>query len=99
MTQQPPPSDAEIERQVIEAIGVKLAGILKDNTPSRICGLLTARGRNPEWERALEHISEHFRPMSGKPSHAVFCKRLRDPMMLKQYIKRAASAPSTLRLS
>jgi hypothetical protein len=99
MPEQPPPSDAEIERQVIEAIGVKLAGLLKDNTPSRICGLLTARGRSPEWERALDHISDHFRPMPGKPSHAIFCKRLRDPAALKQYIKRAASAPSALRLS
>jgi hypothetical protein len=95
----PPPSDVEIERQVVEAIGVKHAGLLKDNTPSRICGLLTARGRNPEWERALEHISDHFRPMPGKPSHAIFCKRLRDPAVLKQYVKRAVSAPSTLRLS
>jgi hypothetical protein len=92
-------SDAQIESQVIEAIGVKLAGILKDNTASRICGLLTAKGRNKEWERALDHISDHFRPMPGKPSHSIFCKKLRDPEVLKDYIKRAASAPSMLRLS
>jgi hypothetical protein len=72
---------------------------LKNNTPSRICGLLTARGRNPEWEKALEHISEHFHPISDKPRHTLFCKRLRDPVKLKEYIKRAASAPSTVRLS
>jgi hypothetical protein len=94
-----PPSDAEIERQVIDAIGEKLAGILKDKTPSRICGLLTARGRNPEWEAALEHIADHFRPMRAKPTHSVFCKKLRDPTTLKEYIKRAAGKPSTLRLS
>jgi hypothetical protein len=88
-----------MESQIIEAIGVKLAGILKDNTPSRICGLLTARGRNAEWERALEHISDHFHPMPGKPSHSMFCKRLRDPELLKQFVRRAASAPSTIRLS
>jgi hypothetical protein len=93
------PSDAAIERQVIEAIGEKLAGLLKDNTPSRICGLLTARGRNPEWEEALEHIADHFRPVRAKPTHSVFCKRLRDPTALKDYIKRAAATPSTLRLS
>jgi len=99
MSTQPLPSDAEIERQVIEAIGVKLAGLLKDNTPSRICGLLTARGRNAEWEKALEHISDHFHAMPEKPQHSIFSKKLRDPTTLKQYIKRAASAPSTLKLS
>jgi hypothetical protein len=95
----PPPSDPEIERQVIQSIGSKLAGLLKDNTPSRICGLLTAHGRNPEWEAALEHISDHFHSMPDKDKHSVFCKKLRDPTVLKQYIKRAASAPSMLRLS
>lgn len=99
MPPEPPPSNAEIERQVIDAIGVKLAGLLKDNTPSRICGLLTARGRNQDWERALEHIADHFRSIPGKPNHSIFCKRLRNRDTLKQYVKRAASAPSTLRLS
>lgn len=93
------PSDPDIERQVVDEIGVKLAAILKDYTPSRIHGLLTARGRNAEWETALEHISLHFRPLRDKPKHSVFAKRLRDPENLKGYIKQAVRGPSTLRLS
>jgi hypothetical protein len=93
------PSDAEIESGVIEAIGVKLAGILKDNSPSRIHGLLTARGRNPEWEKALEHISDHFKPIPGKPAHSVFNKKLRDTDTLKEYIKRTVRGPSAVKLS
>lgn len=93
------PSDAAIERQVVEAIGVKLAGILKEKTPSRICGLLTARGRNLEWEKALEHISDHFTPNNNKPAHSIFRRKFRDKDVLKEYIKRAVSAPSTVRLS
>jgi hypothetical protein len=92
-------SDAQIESQIIEIIGVKYAGILKNNTPSRICGLLSAKGRNDEWEHALEHIGDHFRPMPGKPSHSIFSKRFRDSDALKELVKRAVSAPSTTRLS
>jgi hypothetical protein len=51
-------SGAQMESQIVEISRVKYAGILKENTPSRICGLLTATGRNDERERAQEHISE-----------------------------------------
>jgi len=94
-----PLSPSELERLVIQEIGVKLTGILKENTPSRICGLLTAKGRSPEWEAALEHIGEHLGPMPGKPRHSIFCRKLRNPGTIKDYVKRAAWAPSTLRMS
>lgn len=94
-----PLSSSEMERLVIQEIGVKLTGILKENTPGRICGLLTAKGRSLEWETALEDIGEHFGPMPGKPRHSVFCRKLRNPDTVKDYIKRAVSAPSTLRTS
>ena len=94
-----PSADAEIERQIVEIIGTKLAGILKENTPRRICGLLTAKGRSREWETALEHISDHFGPMPDKSRHNIFRKKFRDADTLKQYIKRAASGPSLIRLS
>ena len=87
------------EREIIEAIGAHAAGILKTNTPSRICGMLTARGRIPEWEKALEHIFGHAGSGSGKDAHSRFTKRLRDPERLKEYIKQAASAPSATVLS
>jgi len=99
MPQDQPLSSTAMEGLVIQEIGVKLTGILKENTPGRICGLLTAKGRSAEWEVALSHISEHFRPMPGKPKHSIFCRKLRNPNTLKDYIKRAASAPSTLRMS
>jgi hypothetical protein len=38
-----PFSSSAMERLVTQEIGVKLTGILKENTPGRICGLLTAR--------------------------------------------------------
>jgi hypothetical protein len=94
-----PSADAEMERQIVEIIGTKLSGILKENTPSRICGLLTAKGRNREWEVALEHISSHFGPMPDKSRHNIFRKKFRDVDTLKQYVKRAASGPSLVRLS
>jgi hypothetical protein len=46
-------ASSAMERLVVQEIGVKLTGILKENTPGRICGLLTARGRSSEWETAL----------------------------------------------
>lgn len=94
-----PSADAELERQIIETIGTKLAGILKENTPSRICGLLTAKGRNREWEAALRHISSHFAPMPDKSRHNIFRKKFRDGDMLKKYVKQASARPSLLRLS
>jgi hypothetical protein len=86
--------DLPSEREIIEVIGVQAAGILKTNTPSRICGMLTAKGRIPEWEKALEHISSHSGSGGDKEVHSKFSKMLRDPERLKEYIKRAASAPS-----
>jgi hypothetical protein len=93
-----PLSPSAMERLVTQEIGVKLTGILKENTPGRICGLLTAKGRSLEWETALEHIGEHFGPLPGKPKHSIFCRKLRNPDTLKDYIKRTASAPSLLRM-
>jgi hypothetical protein len=92
-------ASSAMERLVVQEIGVKLTGILKENTPGRICGLLTARGRSSEWETALEHIGEHFGPLPGKPKHSIFGRKLRHPDTIKDYIKRAASAPSLLRMS
>jgi hypothetical protein len=94
------PSPVEIERQVIQEIGEKMAEFLKGSSPAnRICGLLTAKGRSPEWEKALEHISDHFRHIPTKEKHSVFRSKFRDPDTLKEYMKRAASAPSAIRLS
>jgi len=43
-----PISSSAMERLVTQEIGAKLTGILKENTPGRIRGLLTAKGRNHE---------------------------------------------------
>ncbi len=32
---------------------------------------------------------EHFHPISDKPRHTLFCKRLRDPVKLKEYTARS----------
>lgn len=94
------PTPAEIEQLVIGEIGEKQAEYLKGSAPgNRICGLLTAKGRNTEWEKALEHISDHFHQLPGKPKHSIFRSKFRDPDTLKEYLKRAASGPSAVRLS
>jgi hypothetical protein len=64
--------------------------------PKRICGLLTARGRSAEWEKAFEHIATHFRNDPGKPTHTRFRKKYCDEAAMKDLIRRAAHAPSTL---
>jgi hypothetical protein len=69
---------------------------MKTNAASRVCGLLTARGRSDEWEVALEHIREHFVRLPHKPTHSVFRAKYRDPEALKELLKRAASGPSTV---
>ena len=38
----------------------------------RICGLLTAKGRIPEWEKALEHISIHLGSSACKTVNSKF---------------------------
>jgi hypothetical protein len=94
------PSNAEIESAVIAEIGAKYANFLKGKyVSSRLCGMLTARGRNHEWEKALEHISLHFSRDSTKETHTVFAKKYRDPDVLKDLINSAAMHPSTIRLS
>lgn len=64
---------------------------------SRICGMLTAKGRILEWEKALEHIAEHFHSAPHKPTHTVFRKKFRDADTLKEYVKRAVTHPSAIR--
>ena len=66
-------------------------------TPRRICGLLTARGRSAEWEKAFVHISTHFRSDLSKPTHTCFQKKYCDQEAVKELIKRAAGAPSSVR--
>jgi hypothetical protein len=85
---------------LVEAeLGVKQAALAKANACTRVCGLLMARGRSLEWERALEHISEHFRPDSSKKSHAVFARKYRNPDAIKKLLYRAASGPSSVVLT
>ena len=91
--------DLPSERDIIEEIGVKEASLLKANTPSRICGMLTAKGRIPEWEKALEHISSHLGFAGHKDTHSRFTKKVRDPEKLKEYVKQAARGPSAKVLS
>jgi hypothetical protein len=86
--------DREVEAQVEQALGQKLAALMKQNIPRRICGLLTARGRCVEWEKAFEHVSAHFRSDASKPSHTRFHKKYCDQEAVKDLIKRAAAAPS-----
>jgi len=91
-------SDPKLDRQVEAQIGVKQAALLKANACSRVCGLLMARGRSEDWERAYEHISEHFRFDPIKPSHGVFARRYCARDAIKTLLFRAASGPSNVTL-
>jgi hypothetical protein len=92
-----PKSDAT--EQVEAELGVKQAALAKANASTRVCGLLMARGRSVEWERALEHISEHFRADPSKESHAVFAKKYRSAEAVRTLLYRAASGPSSVELT
>jgi hypothetical protein len=91
-----PQDDKDIEAQIEQALGKKQAALMKQNTPRRICGLLTARGRWVEWEKAFQHIAAHFEAGPAKPSHTRFLKKYCDEEAVKDLIKRAAGKPSTV---
>jgi len=92
-------SHPDPDRAIEAEIGVKQAALLKANACSRVCGLLIARGRSDEWERAYEHISDHFRFDPTKPSHAIFARRYCTKDAIKSLLYRAASGPSRVTLT
>jgi hypothetical protein len=67
------------------------------SVPGRICGLLTARGRSAEWEKAFEHISMHFKNDPTKQSHTRFRRKYCEEHAIKELIKRACTAPSSVK--
>lgn len=87
------------EQEIINELGVRLTALLKQRGPGRISGMVTAKGRNAEWEKAFEHISTHFRREKGKATHTQFCRKFRDQDKLKELIRDAAAAPSSSVLS
>lgn len=91
--------EVSLDRQIEASLGRKQAALLKANACTRVCGLLTAAGRSGQWEEAFKHISLHFGSDPSKPSHSGFAKRYRDKEVLRELIKRAASAPSTVQLT
>lgn len=93
MSQDELDAKAHAERE----LGQKQAALMKLNTPNRICGLLTARGRSDEWDKAFEHIAAHFRadPLN-KPSHTLFHKKYCEKEAVKALIMKAAAGPSSV---
>jgi hypothetical protein len=63
-------ASSAMERLVVQEIGVKLTGILKENTPGRICGLLTARGLCPR-SRTQNRTKPSTKTPSSRSTHAV----------------------------
>jgi len=88
--------ERDAKMQAERELGLKQAALMKLNTPSRICGLLTARGRSVEWDKAFEHIAEHFRANPLKPLHTLFQKKYRENEAVKVLIKNAAGRPSAV---
>jgi len=89
--------DVSVRIEIERALGKARTAVMKRNAPGRICGLLTAHGRSVEWQKAFEHISEHFKAfIPGKPSHTRFAKKYCDEEKVKELIKRAAMNPSSV---
>lgn len=91
-----PEADLDARAQAIRELGEKQFALMMQNTPHRICGLLTARGRCVEWEKAYRHIALHFTPDRRKPSHTVFRKKFCDEALVKDLVRQAADAPSAV---
>ena len=92
-----PSPTVDLEFQAERELGKKYVALMKQNTPRRICGLLTARGRNDEWRKAFEHIALHFNSAPpGKPAHTVFQQKYRNEEAVKDLIRQAANAPSSV---
>jgi hypothetical protein len=92
-------SETEILRTIEASLGEKRTAMMKANACSKICGMLTAPGRSWEWDEAFEHISQHFHPVAGKPTHTIFQRKYRDSERLKILIRNAAAHPSTVKLT
>ncbi len=90
-------TQAQIEREIIAELGERRATGLKSSACSRVCGLLVRQG--DDWDKAFEHISDHFQPIPEKPSHVLFHKKYRDKEALRRLLYRAASGPSEVRLT
>jgi hypothetical protein len=92
-----PKDQVQVEREIIAELGKRGAEGLKANACSRVCGLLQRQG--DDWDKAFEHISDHFKQIPGKPSHALFHKRFRSKEGVRQLLYRAASGPSEIRFT
>ena len=82
----------KVAQVVIKEIGKRLPKLAAKKAGSRIVGHVNRSSR--AWSKALTHIRDHFRPIKGKPSHAVFEKKFRNEAVLKQLIGQAAANPS-----
>jgi hypothetical protein len=87
----------QVELEIIAELGIRHAAGLKSHACSKVCGLLT-RDRGG-WAKAFEHISDHFRPMPEKESHALFARKYRSEDAIWKLIYNAASKPSELKLT
>ncbi|WP_152052427.1 hypothetical protein [Tautonia marina] len=92
-----PKDQAQIEREILAEIGERRAAGLKANACSRVCGVLIRQGS--DWDKAFEHISDHFRKNPDKPSHLLFHKKYRTKEALRQLLLRAASGPSEIKVT
>jgi hypothetical protein len=88
--------EVDARAQAERELGQKQAALMKLNAPSRICGLLTARGRSVDWDKAFEHIAEHFKADPLKPKHTCFQSKYCEKEAVKALIKDAAGRPSSV---
>ena len=82
----------KISEIVVKEIGKRLSKLAAKKAGSRMIGHMTRN--SPAWNKAFTHMRTHFKSMSGKASHAIFTKKLRNEAGIKQLIQKAAGNPS-----
>ena len=82
----------EIGKQFSKEVGKREARAATENIGSRTLGFLQRGGK--DLEKALKHISEHFRLDPTKPVHTLFAKKFRNEEKVVELISDAVSRPS-----
>jgi hypothetical protein len=77
----------EAERLAEKEVGKGLVKLAAKKAASRILGKLAVNSK--AWGKAFVHIAEHFGPVEGKASHAIFTESLRSKTAIEKLLRQA----------
>jgi hypothetical protein len=93
--------ESAILRKLAREVGEGVVRLSSKKAASRILGKLATNSR--AWRKAFEHISLHFGPIAGKPSHSVFESAFRNrgavEGLIRTAIRKLGRAPIAGRLT